>query len=74
VDNRRSEWSSIYTAKKEGKAEGLQEGLQKGEAIGREKGKKEALTEMALNLRRNGHAIDQIKALTGLSEEEIRKI
>jgi predicted transposase/invertase (TIGR01784 family) len=38
MDNRRSQQSSIYTAKKEGLAEGEALGLRKGEAIGREKG------------------------------------
>lgn len=42
IDNRRSEWSSIYTAKAEGEAIGLKKGetigLKKGEAIGLKKG------------------------------------
>jgi predicted transposase/invertase (TIGR01784 family) len=57
-----------------GRTEGEAIGLEKGEAIGLEKGRAEALREIALNALRSGHSMAQVQALTGLSEEEIKKI
>jgi predicted transposase/invertase (TIGR01784 family) len=74
IDNRRSEWSSIYTAKKEGKAEGRAEGLAEGEAIGLQKGKEEAMREMVLHAHRNGFNMEKIQAITNLSEAQIEEI
>ena len=78
IDNRRSEWSSIYTAKKEGKAEGRAEGLAEGEAIGlqkgKEEGKAEAMREMVLHAHRNGFNMEKIQAITNLSEAQIEEI
>jgi predicted transposase/invertase (TIGR01784 family) len=66
VDNRRSEWSSINTAKKEGLAEGRAEGLAEGRT--------EALREMARNAARNDFSIAQIQAITNLSEAQIKEL
>jgi predicted transposase/invertase (TIGR01784 family) len=44
VDNRRSNESSIYTAKLEGEAIGIEKGKLEGEAIGIEKGRQELLS------------------------------
>ena len=78
VDNRRSETSSIYTAKAEGRAEGeaigLQKGRAEGEAIGLQKGKEAALRELVLDAHRSGYDTVQIQHLTRLSEAQIREI
>jgi predicted transposase/invertase (TIGR01784 family) len=74
VDNRRSQRSSIYTAKKEGRAEGLME----GEAIGREKGKaegeEEATRKFVLALWRKQLSVKDISELTNLPEQKIQDI
>jgi predicted transposase YdaD len=70
IDNRRSEWSSIDTAKKEGLAEGEAIGIQKGEAIGAEK----SLKNVVLNAARDGMSIAKIQAITGLDKAKIEEI
>ena len=61
LDNRISQQSSIYTAKKEGFIEGEAIGLEKGRAEGRAEGKAEAIKEMALG----GLSVAQIQLITG---------
>jgi len=70
LDNCRSNRSSLYTAKLEGKAEGKIE----GEAIGIEKGKTEGITEVAKNMKSKGSDVAFISEVTGLSVEEIEKL
>jgi predicted transposase/invertase (TIGR01784 family) len=70
IDNRRSEWSSIYTAKKEG----LMEGEAIGVAKGKKEGKEEAIREIALNAARDGLSVAQIQTITGLSETQIKEL
>jgi predicted transposase/invertase (TIGR01784 family) len=82
VDNRRSEWSSIYTAKKEGLSEGeaigiqkgKAEGLAEGEAIGMQKGEAAATRKFVQNALRDGVSMAQIQALTNLTEAQIQEI
>jgi predicted transposase/invertase (TIGR01784 family) len=70
VDICRSNRSSLYTAKLEGKAEGKAE----GEAIGIEKGKTEGITEVAKNMKSKGFDVAVISEATGLSVAEIEKL
>jgi predicted transposase/invertase (TIGR01784 family) len=74
VDNRRSEHSSIDTAKKEGRAEGeaigLEKGLAEGEAIGIEK----SLRNIVLNCARSGLSTAEIQAITNLPAAKIEDI
>ena len=70
VDIRRSNRSSLYTAKLEGKAEG--EAI--GEARGIEKGKTEGITEVAKNMKSKGSDVAFISEVTGLSVEEIERL
>ncbi|MDR3001020.1 MAG: hypothetical protein LBU89_07135, partial [Fibromonadaceae bacterium] len=86
VDNRRSEKSTIYTAKLEGKAEGHAEGKLEGklegealgEARGIEKGKAEGKAEgilqVAKKMKAEGVDIDVILKVTGLSAEDVAKL
>jgi predicted transposase YdaD len=86
VDNRRSERSSIHTAKKEGimegeaiglekgRAEGEAIGLEKGEAIGLEKGRAEELKNIVLKAYHGGFSTAQIQIITNLSKEQIEEI
>jgi predicted transposase/invertase (TIGR01784 family) len=65
-----------------GRAEGIEIGVEKGRAEGieigvekgRAEGKAETIREMALHAVRTGFSVEQVKALTGLAEEEIREI
>jgi hypothetical protein len=74
VDTRRSQRSSIYTAKKEGLAEGEAIGREKGKAEGEAIGREKALIEMVLNAHRANTPLATICALTGLTEQKIREI
>jgi predicted transposase/invertase (TIGR01784 family) len=67
IDNRRSENSTIYTAKLEGKAEG--ELI--GEARGVEKGKAEGILHTAKKMKAEGISVDVISKVTGLPAKEI---
>ena len=62
--------SNIKTEREEGKLEGLQEGLQKGRAEG---GREKALS-ITQKLKTAGMDETQIAEITGLKEEEIRKL
>ncbi|MCL2281966.1 MAG: Rpn family recombination-promoting nuclease/putative transposase [Fibromonadales bacterium] len=63
VDRLRSDRSTAYTARLEGKAE--------GEAIGIEKGKTEERIEIAKGMKAEGINIDIISKVTGLSKAEV---
>jgi predicted transposase/invertase (TIGR01784 family) len=70
VDGRRSDKSSIYTARLDGKDEGLAEGLAKGRAEGRAEEK----ISNAKKMKAEGVGIDLISKVTGLSKKEISRI
>ena len=61
-------------ARKEGLAEGRAEGLKKGLTEGIEEGQKKEKIKIAKNMLKEKFSIEQIERLTGLTEEEIRKI
>jgi len=67
VDICRSNRSTVYTAKLEGKAEGEAIGIEKGEAIGEARGVKKT----AKNMKDKGFDVAVISEVTGLSAEEI---
>ncbi|MDR1259410.1 MAG: Rpn family recombination-promoting nuclease/putative transposase [Tannerellaceae bacterium] len=58
----------------EGRAEGLAEGRAEGLAEGEAKGIAKGIAEIVINCKRNGFSIEQIKTITGLSEERILEI
>jgi predicted transposase/invertase (TIGR01784 family) len=62
LDNRRSNASSIYTAKLE------------GEAIGLEKGKKQEKIDIAMQMKAENISIDLISKVTGLPKAELLQI
>ncbi|MDR3001424.1 MAG: hypothetical protein LBU89_09190, partial [Fibromonadaceae bacterium] len=78
VDNRRSEKSTIYTAKLEGKAEGHAEGKAEGKLEGRAEGKlegkAEGILQVAKKMKAEGVSVDIILKVTGLSNEDIAKL
>jgi predicted transposase/invertase (TIGR01784 family) len=90
VDNRRSNDSTIYTAKleglaegkaeglAEGKAEGKAEGLAEGELIGEargvEKGMAEGILQTAKKMKSEGISVDIILKVTGLSKKEAGRL
>ena len=70
VDVRRSNDSTIYTAKLEGKAEGEAIGLEKGKA----EGKAEEKIETARRMKAKGLGFDVISDIVGLPVEDLRNI
>ena len=58
----------------EGKAEGRAEGRAEGEATGRTKGKAEELERIVLNAYQNKFTVEQIRAFSSLSKEDILEI
>lgn len=70
--------SVIETAKKKGMKKGIKEGIKKGraegEAIGMQKGEHNKALDIARNLKSFGMPINQIIAMTGLSEDEINAL
>jgi predicted transposase/invertase (TIGR01784 family) len=70
----RSTTEGIEKGRAEGRAEGEAIGIQKGEAIGMQKGEEETIRKMVQNALRNGFSVEQIQAITNLSEEKIREI
>src|SRR5262249_51058831 len=54
-----------------GRAEGEKRGMEKGRAEGRAEGEKITLLMVAKNMLKQGQTIQSIKAVTGLSREEI---
>jgi predicted transposase/invertase (TIGR01784 family) len=82
VDIRRSNNSTVYTAKLEGKLEGKAEGLVEGKAAGLVEGKAAGLVEgearekisIAKKMKAKGVGVDIISEVTGLSEEELSNL
>ncbi|MDR2086847.1 MAG: Rpn family recombination-promoting nuclease/putative transposase, partial [Dysgonamonadaceae bacterium] len=64
----------IAEGEAKGRAEGRAEGLAEGEAKGREEGKVESLITVVRNCKSKGFPLEQIRAITGLSEERIMEI
>ena len=60
----------LYEARRDGKAEGRAEGIKEGETMGIKKNQKET----ALKMLKKRIDIETIKEITGLSEEEIKKL
>jgi len=58
----------------EGRKKGLTEGREKGLAEGREKGRAEAIENVVIQGKCSGFSIEQIQALTKLSQEQIIEI
>jgi predicted transposase/invertase (TIGR01784 family) len=73
IDNRRSENSTIYTAKLEGRAEGELVGEARGIEKGRAEGIAESILQTAKKMILEGISIDVISKVTGLSVEELAK-
>jgi predicted transposase/invertase (TIGR01784 family) len=75
VDMCRSNESSIYTARLDGKTEGREEGRaegrEEGRAEGREEGRAEGKIEVARNMKTKGLAPALISEITGLPTAEI---
>lgn len=70
--------SVIETAEKKGMKKGIKEGIKKGraegEAIGMQKGEHNKALDIARNLKSFGMPINQIIAMTGLSEDDINAL
>ena len=64
----------LEQGKKEGLEQGKKEGLEQGKKEGLQQGKKDEKIKTAKKLLKLKMSIDQIKEITGLTEEEIRKI
>ncbi len=64
-----------YVSNIEGaKEEGMQKGIQKGIQLGKKEGEKEGIQLVAKNLLEKNVDIKMIKAVTGLTEEEIKNL
>ena len=57
-----------------GMEEGLEKGIEKGKALGEKTGYEKAKIKIAKKLKEKGNSVDEIKEITGLSEEEINKV
>lgn len=57
-----------------GMQEGMKEGMKQGIKEGIKKGIKEGIVKTAKNLLKLGMSIEQIEEVTGLTEEEIKKL
>lgn len=66
--------SVIETAEKKGIKKGRAEGRAEGEAIGIQKGEYNKAIDIARNLKSFGMLMDQIVAMTGLSEDDINAL
>ena len=69
-----TERSALGDAKKEGMLEGIQKGIKEGIKEGRKEGIKEGITATALNMLKDGMAIENICKYTGLSKQQIEKL
>ncbi|MCI5132586.1 MAG: hypothetical protein D3904_14000, partial [Candidatus Electrothrix sp. EH2] len=73
--NRASEKDMIESAYDEGIEKGIEQGIERGIEQGIEKGIEKGRSEVAVNMLRTGIlTTKQIAQVTGLSEEEIRKL
>lgn len=68
---REGEARGIQVGRQEGEAKGIQVGRREGEAKGIQVGRQDALNEMARNMLINGMEVQQIIAITGLTEKEL---
>jgi len=68
---REGEARGIQVGRREGEAKGIQVGRREGEAKGIQVGRQDALNEMARNMLINGMEVQQIIAITGLTEKEL---
>ena len=59
---------------KKGIKEGIKKGRAEGEAIGMQKGEHNKALDIACNLKSFGMPINQIIAMTGLSEDDINAL
>ena len=66
--------SSLETAKEEGFKKGMQTGLQRGRQEGRQEGMQTGLRQVILSMLQKKTDIAFISEVTGLSEEEIKKL
>ena len=64
----------ILKGRMEGKMEGLQEGIQQGIHEGKMEGLQEGRVEMVLNMLKKDAEISFISDVTGLSQDEIKKL
>jgi len=71
VGRREGEAKGIQVGRREGEAKGIQVGRREGEAKGIQVGRQDALNEMARNMLINGMEVQQIIAITGLTEKEL---
>ena len=58
----------------EGMQKGMEKGMEKGMQKGMQEGKSQGILEVATKLKSLHLPTDQIKAATGLSEEDIEKL
>ncbi len=58
----------------EGRQEGIKEGMQKGMQQGMQKGMQKGMQQVALNMLGGKFKVPVISKITGLSEEEIKKL
>jgi len=68
----------IEIGREEGREEGIEIGIEKGKVEGREEGREEGMAiagrKVAINLVALGMDDDTISKVTGLSQEEIKKL
>ena len=78
IENRRYEatmYESTYgRGKREGRKEGFTEGKEEGYTEGKEEGREEGRRQIAKKMKLAGYEINAIGDLSGLSEEDIRKL
>ena len=63
----------LEKGRKEGLKEGLKEGVEKGLEKGREEGREE-VRKIITNCKQSGFSMEQIISITGLSEEQIKRL
>ncbi len=64
----------VQEGKLEGREKGILEGKEKGILEGKEKGILEGIIKVAKNLFKKGFSIEEVKDMTGLSEEDLKKL
>ena len=74
LDNMRSLTSMVESAWENGEWEGLKKGREEGREQGREQGRQEEKIEIAKKMIGMGLDLKSIEKLTGLSEEEIKRL
>ena len=74
VNEQRDHLAVLSSQRKEGLAEGFQEGHQKGVEEGRQEGREKEKLNIALKMLDENIPIDKISSLTGLREEDLKKL